>query len=148
MERHTMNDLYQMQGLPLKAKVSMTQRRIEEWLDAWGEDRVAVSFSGGKDSTVLLHIARDVLPGMKAIFFNTGLEYPSIVRFVRNFENVEFVRPSLTFVEAIRKYGYPIISKEVSKIVGEARIYIQRHKDELLKASINNRGGVQTTFTY
>lgn len=60
MEKHTMSDLYQMQSLPLSAKISMTARRINEWVNEFGEDGVYLSFSGGKDSTVLGHIIREV----------------------------------------------------------------------------------------
>ena len=56
--RHTITDLYQMQSLPLSAKVKMTARRIDDWVSEFGEDGVYLSFSGGKDSTVLAHIVR------------------------------------------------------------------------------------------
>lgn len=56
--KHTIGDLRQMQSLALPAKVQMTRRRIKEWIDRFGEDGVYVSFSGGKDSTVLLDIVR------------------------------------------------------------------------------------------
>lgn len=36
--KHVISDLYQMQSLPLNAKISMTQRRIREWVDEYGED--------------------------------------------------------------------------------------------------------------
>ena len=58
--KHTMTDLYQMQSLPLSAKIKMTARRITEWVDRFGEEGVYVSFSGGKDSTVLVDIVRNV----------------------------------------------------------------------------------------
>lgn len=58
--RHTITDLYQMQSLPLSAKVRMTARRIDDWVNQFGEDGVYVSFSGGKDSTVLVDIVRNV----------------------------------------------------------------------------------------
>lgn len=38
--KHVISDLYQMQSLPLNAKISMTQRRIREWVDEYGEDGV------------------------------------------------------------------------------------------------------------
>lgn len=49
-QKHTMNDLYQMQGMSLKNKIEMTKRRIVEWVDEYGLDGVYVSFSGGKDT--------------------------------------------------------------------------------------------------
>ncbi len=61
--KHTIGDLYQMQSLPLSAKIRMTENRIRQWYDAWDGD-VYVSFSGGKDSTVLLDIARRLYPDM------------------------------------------------------------------------------------
>ena len=67
--------LKQRQSLPLEAKIVMTQLRIRQWYDHWDGD-VYVSFSGGKDSTVLKHIV-DHTPGVydvPAVFVNTGLE--------------------------------------------------------------------------
>ena len=110
----TREELLQMQSLPLEVKVLKTKARIKEWVDFYGEDNVAVSFSGGKDSTVLLDIVRQDYPTMKAVFVNTGLEYPEIQSFVRTFDNVEIIRPSMRFDEVITKYGYPFISKEVA----------------------------------
>lgn len=111
---HTKGDLQQMQSLPLSAKILMTKRRIREWYDYW-DGQVYVSFSGGKDSTVLLHIAREVYPDIEAVFVNTGLEYPEIQSFVKTFDNVTILRPKMRFDEVIKTYGYPIISKGVSR---------------------------------
>lgn len=83
--------------------------------------QVYVSFSGGKDSTVLLHIARQVYPDIEAVFVNTGLEYPEIQQFVKTFDNVTILRSKMRFDEVIKKYGYPIISKEVSLAIYYAR---------------------------
>ena len=71
--KHTMSELYQWQSLPLSIKVSMTKRRIRDWVNYYGEDGVYISFSGGKDSTVLLHLAREMYPNIKACFVDTGL---------------------------------------------------------------------------
>ena len=117
---HTKGDLQQMQSLPLSAKILMTKRRIREWYDYW-DGQVYVSFSGGKDSTVLLHIAREVYPDIEAVFVNTGLEYPEIQSFVKTFDNVTILRPKMRFDEVIKKYGYPIISKETSQDIYDAR---------------------------
>ena len=114
--KHTKGALRQMQSLPLSAKILMTKRRIKDWYEYW-DGQVYVSFSGGKDSTVLLHIAREVYSDIEAVFVNTGLEYPEIQKFVRTFDNVTILRPKMCFDEVIRKYGYPMISKTVSNCV-------------------------------
>ena len=117
----TRDELKQMQSLPLDVKVLKTKARIKEWVDYYGEDNVYISFSGGKDSTVLLDIARQEYPNMKAVFVNTGLEYPEIQSFVKSKENVEILRPTMRFDEVITKYGYPFISKETALRVYYAR---------------------------
>ena len=117
-------ELKQMQSLPLQAKVRMTIRRIKGWICEWGEDGVYVSFSGGKDSTVLLDIVRKEFPSVKAVFFDTGLEYPEIREFVKGYENVDWIKPKMNFKEVMTKYGYPMISKEVSECVQGARKYL------------------------
>lgn len=114
--KHTKSDLKQMQSLPLSAKIRMTERRIMDWYDHWNGN-VYVSFSGGKDSTVLLDICRKLYPDIEALFVDTGLEYPEIRQFVKTFDNVTIVRPEMSFVDVIKTWGYPLISKEVSKQV-------------------------------
>ena len=120
MER-TKHDLMYKQRLPLDIKVRMTKQRIKEWVKEFGISGVYVSFSGGKDSTALLHIAREMYPSMLAVFIDTGLEYPEIRDFVRTYDNVEWIKPSMNFKQVIETYGYPFISKEMSAIIGGVR---------------------------
>lgn len=117
---HTASDLKQLQSLPLSAKVILTKQRIREWYDHY-DGQVYVSFSGGKDSSVLLNIAREIYPDIEAVFVNTGLEYPEIQQFVKTFENVTILRPKMRFDEVIKKYGYPMISKDVSQAIHYAK---------------------------
>lgn len=118
--KRSKEELKMLQALPLEIKVAKTKLRIREWYEAWGGE-VYVSFSGGKDSTVLLHIVREMYPDVEAVFVNTGLEYPEIQKFAKTFDNVTILRPKMRFDEVIKKYGYPIISKEVSQNIYEAR---------------------------
>lgn len=116
-------ELKYMQSLPLERKIEMTAERIDGWYQHY-DGNVAVSFSGGKDSTVLLDIARNHWRGhqdIKAVFVDTGLEYPEIRRFVKTFDNVDIVRPKMLFHEVIKTYGYPVISKTVAHNVRCAR---------------------------
>ena len=92
VNKHAAYDLAQMQSLPLEAKILMAKRRIQEWYDYW-DGGVYVSFSGGKDSTVLLHLVRSMYPDVQAVFVNTGLEYPEIQAFVKQHDNVTILRP-------------------------------------------------------
>ena len=124
MAEHTIQELKTRQALPLEIKIRMTEQRIREWVNEFGIDGVYVSFSGGKDSTVLLHIARRIYPDMKAVFVDTGLEYPEIRQFVKTFDNVDWIKPKMNFKQVIEKYGYPFISKEVSECVQGARKYL------------------------
>lgn len=116
MGKHTKGDLKQMQSLPLRYKILMTKQRIKDWYDYW-DGQVYVSFSGGKDSTVLLDIVRSMYPDVEAVFVNTGLEYPEIQKFVKTFDNVTILRPKMRFDEVISTYGYPMISKAVANAV-------------------------------
>ena len=118
----TKEDLRQLQALPLDLKISMTKARIREWVREYGVGGVYVSFSGGKDSTVLLHIVREMYPEVEAVFVNTGLEYPEIQQFVKTFDNVTILRPKMRFDEVIKKYGYPLLSKSISDCVRGAKM--------------------------
>ena len=125
------NDLKILQAYPLWMKVERTKRRIAEWVDYYGEDGVYISFSGGKDSTVLLHLVRSLYPEIEAVFCNTGLEYPEIVKFVKDIPNVRILKPELTFKQVIEQKGYPVISKSVANTVRLARKNIEEGKDTL-----------------
>ena len=120
MNKHTVADLKQMQSLPLDIKIDMTNRRIKEWYEAF-DGNVYGSFSGGKDSTVLLHIARQMYPDIPAVFVDTGLEYPEIRDFVKSIADVTWLKPEMNFRKVIETYGYPLASKEISKQISAAR---------------------------
>ncbi len=108
--------LRQLQSLPLEAKVARTEMRIREWYNHW-EGQVYISFSGGKDSRALLHITRRLYPHIPAVFADTGLEYPEIREFVKQFDNVIWLKPKMHFKKVIEKYGYPVISKRVANLL-------------------------------
>lgn len=123
----TQERLVMLQALPLDLKVHMTKLRIQEFVDkVGGWNNVYVSFSGGKDSTVLAHIVREMNPNVKLTFSNTGLELPEIVDFVkekRDLEgwNIDIIFPKMTFKKIVENYGYPIISKEQSQYIDQFR---------------------------
>jgi|GluameStandDraft_1065615.scaffolds.fasta_scaffold01970_9 3'-phosphoadenosine 5'-phosphosulfate sulfotransferase (PAPS reductase)/FAD synthetase len=117
---YTKQDLSIMQAWPLERKIMVTQAKIIEWYRHYG-GKVSVSFSGGKDSTVALDLARRAFPDIPAVFVDTGLEYPEIREFVKSVSNVTWLRPELPFTKVVEQYGYPVISKEVAHRIYYAR---------------------------
>ena len=126
----TRSDLSQMQALPLHLKIRMTQERIRQWVHEYGTDGVFVSFSGGKDSTVLLDLVRQLYPDVPAVFVDVPTQYPELREFAKTFPNVEIIRPKISFAKVCEKYGFPMISKEVSECVQGARKYLTKIAEE------------------
>ena len=142
-------ELKLLQNYPLWIKVEKTKRRIIEWVDYYGIEGVYVSFSGGKDSTVLLHLARQIYPNLKAVFIDTGLEYPQIKEFVKTFDNVDIIRPKLSFREVLNKYGYPVISKEQSQFIYQYRnTKSEKLKKIRLEGNDYGRGKISKKWLY
>lgn len=147
MER-TNERLKELQEEPLERKIMISQTRIIEWHTRY-KGNVYVAFSGGKDSTVLLHLVRSVFPEVPAVFVNTGLEYPEIRKFALQHENVIELIPRwgktkyrkgrgkndvITFFDTMTIWGYPLISKEIS-----AKIYESRMNPKSVASSLFNR---------
>jgi 3'-phosphoadenosine 5'-phosphosulfate sulfotransferase (PAPS reductase)/FAD synthetase len=114
------DELKMLQALPLDIKVGKSKLRIREWLEYHGRDKVYISFSGGKDSTVLACLVREVEFEMfgdntiPLVFSDTGLEFPELREFAFKQKNLVVVRPKLNFTEVIKRYGYPVIAKNTS----------------------------------
>lgn len=107
------------QRLPLDVKVSASLDKIEQWYKSWN-GKVYVSYSGGKDSTVLLHLVRQIYQDVPAVFCDTGLEYPEVRKIA--LENADVViKPKMTFKQVIERYGYPFPSKEQAMYIRQYR---------------------------
>ncbi|MBQ8094098.1 MAG: phosphoadenosine phosphosulfate reductase family protein [Clostridia bacterium] len=128
--KYTREQLNLLKNLPFGEKVKLTRQRIREWVEYWN-GQVYVSFSGGKDSTVLLHLVRQMYPWVPAVFSNTGLEFPEVRRFALAHEGVEEIRPAKTFAQVVRTEGYPLISKAAASAIRTARRYDPEGKHRL-----------------
>lgn len=111
------NELKERQAWSLEQKIDHSLGAIDQFYQRL-DGKVYVSFSGGKDSTVLYWLARKIYPDIKAVFCNTGNEYPDIVKFVNRMKeeggNIEIIHPKFKPQEVMSKYGFPLISKEQS----------------------------------
>lgn len=140
--------LMQYQSLPLEVKEMMSKRRISEWY-TYFSGKVCISYSGGKDSTVLAHLVHSIYPGVPLVFVNTGLEYLEIQQFAKK-QGAIFVYPKMRFDDVLTKYGYPLISKEVGLSIYYARRNKNKTKqtikarDELLGRRMN--GDIKSIF--
>ena len=106
-------------------------------MDRGGVDKVYISFSGGKDSCVLLSIARTIHPEIKAVYCDTGLEYPEINEHVLKLQNewgnIDIIKPKIGFKQVITEYGYPIISKETSQRISQFHNLTKGCKSQILR---------------
>jgi 3'-phosphoadenosine 5'-phosphosulfate sulfotransferase (PAPS reductase)/FAD synthetase len=107
--------------MPYEWKVEHALDVIREFVEHQGVNSVYVSFSGGKDSLVLLHLVRSIYTDVPAVFANTGIEFPEQVKFVRSFQNVTEVHPFKHFPKILKEDGIVYPSKEVAMYVKDAR---------------------------
>lgn len=151
-----------MQSWPLERKIQVTQTRIIEWYTKHN-NKCFVSFSGGKDSTVLADLVARVCValGAKLVlwFSDTGLEFPELRDHVKSFPKyledkygievelvIDYPRDKegkrVTFRNVILNEGYPIISKHVCNTVRGARQGQKSRLDKLNGVAKMNDGSL------
>jgi len=114
--------------------------KIKNVINQYGEDNFYLSFSGGKDSTVLHYLLDMALPNniIPRVFINTGIEYNDIVKFVKELQSTDdrfdVIAPSKNVKQTLEEYGYPFKSKEHSLKLSEYKkgsraVSILRYKE-------------------
>lgn len=94
---------------------------IKDTIQKFGEENFFLSFSGGKDSTILHYLIDMAIPENKIprVYSNTGIEYKKNVEFVKNLASKDdrfiILNPSVKIKKTLDKYGYPFKSKEYSQ---------------------------------
>lgn len=93
---------------------------IKNTILKYGEDNFYISFSGGKDSTIIHYLVDLALPNNKIprVYINTGIEYNDMVKHVKNMAKTDsriiIYNSGINIRNMLSKYGYPFKSKEHS----------------------------------
>lgn len=93
---------------------------IKDTITKYGEDNFYLSFSGGKDSTILHYLIDMALPNNRIprVFIDTGIEYVMIREFVmklaENDDRFVIIKPTQPIKPMLERVGYPFKSKEHS----------------------------------
>jgi 3'-phosphoadenosine 5'-phosphosulfate sulfotransferase (PAPS reductase)/FAD synthetase len=119
----------------LEKKIDHALGAIEQWLNYYDS---YVSFSGGKDSTVLLWLVKIINPNIDVVFFNTTNEFPEIYQFIKTVKNLHRVEPEMNLKKVIDKYGFPLISKEQAQYIREVR---NTKSEKVLNVRLNGVDG-------
>lgn len=139
----TMNHkLASLLTLPLEEKIEISKEYIREWY-VENDGKVFVSFSGGKDSTALLHLCRQLYDDIPAVYLDTGLEYPEIDVFAKSTENVVCLKAEMSYEEVTSKYGYSVFTKKISEAVER---YQNSKKNQEDLAELRNKVGNDYLF--
>ena len=92
-------------------------QKIRQIINQYGEDNFYISFSGGKDSTVLSAMVDMAIPGnaIPRVFADTGIELKMIKGFVLDLQKVDsrivVIEPSVPIRKSLEEDGYPFKSK-------------------------------------
>lgn len=117
---------------------------IKDVVKKHGAENFYLSFSGGKDSTVLHYLIDEALPEnrISRVFINTGIEYEAIVNFVKEMQKhddrIVIIDPSKNILKTLKEDGYPFKSKEYSHVLG---VYQRSGMQKTVERYLNgNRG--------
>lgn len=95
-------------------------QKIQQIIGKYGEENFYVSFSGGKDSTVLSALVDMALPNnlIPRVYADTGIELNMVREFVyelqKSDERIKIIKPRKNIKQMLEDEGYPFKSKDHS----------------------------------
>ena len=95
-------------------------QKIKQIINQYGIDNFYISFSGGKDSTIIHYLIDIAIPdnNIPRVYIDTGIELNIIKDFVNklsiNDNRINIIKPTMNIKEMLNNVGYPFKSKEHS----------------------------------
>jgi len=101
---------------PLSEKLNLARQVITKHLWEFKPEECFVAWSGGKDSTFLLYLVRQIEPNIPVMFTDTGIEFRETLEFIDYLKdkwnlNLTITKPEITFWALVEKYGIPTASR-------------------------------------
>lgn len=132
MEKMSIKLLHERQSWTLSQKVDHTLGVIDQFISRM-DGKVYLAFSGGKDSTVLMHLCEMLKKHILCVFSNTGCELPSIIHFVRKMKddghNIHIIRPTKTPRQVWEEQGFPLVGKKIAHHANLCQGCVKNGKD-------------------
>lgn len=111
--------------LDLTNKIKYSQRLLSMVFERHSQP--VVCWSGGKDSTVVLHLCLLNKPDIPVLYSDSGVDFPETNEFIKQLSkewelNLHVAKPKRGegFWDCVRKYGWPILGKTISMNVEQA----------------------------
>lgn len=139
-------ELQQRLKWSLSQKIDHSLYVIDSFIAQYPNSKIG--FSGGIDSTVMLKLVRLLDKNRTAVFSNTTNEFIEILKFVREVDNVEIVRPETTFIKIVKEFGFPLISKKVARMIHDCKFPTSKNQDtvRLFLTGIKRDGSKTRSF--
>lgn len=117
-------------------RVARARSRIEEWLAAVRNPYVA--FSGGKDSTCVLHLVREQRPETPAVYLDADCCFPEVDDLLQHTPNLIRYPTSEPFLVTLARYG--VDDPRIGNITMRTTVY------EPVEASVEEHGFDGTAY--
>ena len=90
----------------LQKKIDQSIRLLQQVQKAHPDEVIEIAYSGGKDSDVILQLAKEAGIRYEAIYKNTTIDPPGTIRHAQEM-GATIMRPKHTFAEVIQEKGSP-----------------------------------------